>query len=112
MRKRSLLSVVLWVVLLGMAFSWMLGVFGFGQTKLSYSEIVQLFTDEKVKSFEVEDREITLELKEEYKGKTTITSPLADPESFRSEMWPVFKAQAEAGILESYHFVPAEKGHF
>ena len=108
MRKRSLLSVVLWVVLLGMAFSWMLGVFGFGQTKLSYSEIVQLFADEKVKSFEVEDREITLELKEEYKGKTTITSPLADPESFRSEMWPVFKAQAEAGILESYHFVPGE----
>ena len=109
MRKRSLLSVIIWLVLLGMAFSWMLGIFGFGQTKLSYSEVVQLFTEEKVQSFEVEDRQITLKLKEEYKGKTTITTPLADSESFRSEMWPVFKAQAEAGVLESYHFVPAEK---
>ena len=45
MRKRSLLSVIIWLVLLGMAFSWMLGAFGFGQTKLSYSEIVQLFTE-------------------------------------------------------------------
>ncbi len=109
MRKRSLLSVIIWLVLLGMAFSWMLGAFGFGQTKLSYSEIVQLFTEEKVQAFEVEDRQITLELKEAYKGKTTITTPLADSESFRSEMWPLFKAQAEAGILESYHFVPGEK---
>ena len=109
MRKRSLLSVIIWLLLLVMAFSWMLGAFGFGQTKLSYSEIVQLFTEEKVKAFEVEDREITLELKEEYEGKTTIVSPLADPESFRNEMWPVFRAQAEAGVLESYHFVPGEK---
>ena len=109
MKKRNLLSVIIWLVLLVMAFSWMLGILGFGQTKMSYSEIVKLFTDEKVKSFEVEDRQITLKLKEEYKGKTTITSPLADPESFRSEMWPVFKAQAEAGVLESYHFIPAEK---
>ena len=48
MRKRSLLSVIIWLVLLAMAFSWMLGAFGFGQPKLSYSEIVQLFSDEKV----------------------------------------------------------------
>ena len=109
MKKRSLISVILWLSLLALAFSWMLGIFGFGQTKLSYSEIVQLFSDEKVKSFEVEGREITLELKEAYKGKTELTTPLADPESFRSEMWPVFKAQAEAGILESYHFVPEEE---
>ena len=109
MKKRSLISVILWLSLLALAFSWMLGIFGFGQTKLSYSEIVQLFSDEKVKSFEVEGREITLELKEAYEGKTELTTPLADPESFRSEMWPVFKAQAEAGILESYHFVPEEE---
>ena len=50
MRKRSLLSVIIWLLLLVMAFSWMLGAFGFGQTKLSYSEIVQLFTEEKVKA--------------------------------------------------------------
>ena len=66
MKKRNLLSVIIWLVLLVMAFSWMLGILGFGQTKLSYSEIVKLFTDEKVKSFEVEDRQITLKLKEEY----------------------------------------------
>lgn len=57
----------------------------------------------------VQDQTITMQLNKPYNGQTTITAPLADPESFRQEMHETFAEQTASGVLESYNFVP-DKG--
>ena len=113
MKKHNVISVVLWLVLLALAFTWMLGLFGFGDNDLTYSEVVRLFREEQVRSFIVEDQRIQLKLHNPYEGELTIVTELADPESFRSELWATIQEQTASGVLESYHFVPAkESGPF
>jgi len=109
LRKRSLLSVLLYLMILGVAFSWLVGLFSSENNKLSYSEIVDLFQQEQVRSFTIQDQLMELELWRAYEGETTIVTSLADADSFRSEMWETILQQKEAGILESYDFLPAEE---
>ena len=109
MKKRSLFSVLLYVGVLALILSLILGVFGLGKDKLTYSQIVGLFQEEKVKSFTVKEQTIILELHEEYEGKSKLTCQLADPESFRQEMWSTIQEQTQNGVLHNYDFVP-EKG--
>ena len=108
MKKRSLFSVILYVGVLLLILSLILGIFNFGKDDLTYSQIVDLFHKEQVKSFVVEEQTITLNLHESYQGKEKLTCPLADPESFRQEMWTTIQEQTENGVLESYDFVPEE----
>ena len=108
MKKRNLFSIFLYVIILGIALSWVLGLFD-GESELTYSEIVALFEEEKVVSFSVQDQTISLKLREAVDGKREITAPLANAESFRQEMVDLFKQQTESGILESYDFLPESK---
>ena len=109
MKNRRLISLVLYAVILITAFSWMLGLFGQDSDKLTYSEVVTLFQNEQVKSFVAEGDYIQLKLHTAYNGKTTLTTTLADTDGFRREMWDLLQSQSQAGILESYHFLPADK---
>ena len=109
MKKRKIFSVLIYIVILFLGFSWMLGLFGGGTDNLTYSQIVALFKQERVRSFVVEDNIIYLELHSEYNGKTTFKAPLADPEGFRQDMWETLQQQSGTGVLEKYDFVPAEK---
>ena len=104
--KNRVFSTLIYIAVLVLAFSLILRFFGVGSNNLTYSEIVELFQNEQVKSFVVEDNTISLELHSEYKGEREILSPLADPEGFRQSMWELIQKQADAGILESYDFVP------
>ncbi len=106
MKKRSVLSVVLYIVGLVLLFTWVTSIFGNNTDKLSYSQIVTLFRQEQVKAFVVEEQTITLELHKPYDGKTKLRCRLADAESFRLEMQETFAEQSQKGILESYDFVP------
>ncbi len=106
MKKRSILTVILYLGILALLFSWILGLFDGGRDQLSYSQIVALIRDEDVRSFVVEDQTITLQLHDPYQGKTTLVCDLADPEQFRQEMWETLAHQQESGILESYDFRP------
>lgn len=106
MKKTNYVSTVVFVLLLGLLFVWMLGLFGFGMDELSYSEVVRLFQQEQVRSFIVEDQRIQLELYAPYDGELTVVTSLADPDSFRTGMWELLQAQTASGVLESYHFVP------
>ena len=108
MKKRSLFSVILYVGVLALVLSLILGVFNFGKDDLTYSQIVKLFREEQIKSFVVEDQTITLELHGKYDGKSKLTCKLADPDSFRQEMLPTIQEQSQSGILESYDFLPQE----
>ena len=109
MRTRSIITVVLYVGILALLLSWMLGAFNGVSHDLSYSQIVDLFEEEQVKSFVVKDKTITLELHNPYQGSTKLTCNMADAESFRQEMWSLLQAQTASGVLESYDFKPAKE---
>ncbi len=109
MNIRRLIPLISYVLILFLIFSWAGNLFGYGVSDLSYSQVVELFRKEQVKEFVVSEQTISMELHNPYKGETTVAANLADPEAFRSELNNLFQQQHEAGILESYDFLP-EKG--
>ena len=109
MKKRSFLSVLFYVAVLALIFSLVLGLFSPRNDGLTYSQILELFQKEQVKSFVVEENTITLELHNPYKGDKKLICQIADPEAFHQQMQPLFAQQTESGILEKYDFLP-EKG--
>ena len=109
MNMRKLIPLGIYLLILTLVFSWMLGLFAPTGNGPSYSKIVELFQKEVVRSFVVEDDLITLELRTPYDGKTKVTASLADSESFRREMWDTIQEQSDSGVLESYDFVPENK---
>ena len=106
MKKRSFISVLIYAAILVVVITWILGIFDIGNSGFTYSQIVELFQEEKVKSFEVKDERIYLILHEPIEDETEFVATLADAESFRNEMWETIQAQHQAGILESYDFHP------
>ena len=108
MKKRSFLSVIIYAAVACLVFALVLGLFNGGMDDLSYSQIVSQFEAENVKSFVVEDQRITLNLKNAVEGKNKLVCRLADVESFRQELSPLFRDQHSRGILESYDFLPVE----
>ncbi len=109
MKNRKFVSVIIYVLLLAAVFSWMIGLFGPRDDGLQYSQVVSLFRNEQVKRFTVEGEYIAMELYNPYDGDTEIQTKIGDPEAFRQELSELFRAQQEAGILESYNFIQ-EKG--
>ena len=108
MKKRRPLVIIIYVVILALALSWLLGLFDL-KDGLTDSEIEKLLKDGQVKSFVVEDGTITLNLHSAYKGKTKISGDIADVSAFRSEMMPEIRKQYEEGTLESYDFAPEDQ---
>ena len=109
MKKRSIITILIYLAVLFLLFSWITGLFGNHTDGIAYSDIVQLFHNEQVKSFIVEDQMIQLNLHTPYDGQTTLLCDLADPASFRQEMAALLESQLQSGVLESYHFYPAEE---
>ncbi len=109
MKKRKIIVICIYTAILVLAFSWMFGLFDLGGNDLTYSEIVTLFEKGQVKSFLVEGEYIALELNAPYEDETYYEAQLADPESFRNEMWPLIQQQQAEGILTEYDFLPGEK---
>ena len=107
MKKRRPLVVIIYIAILALALSWILGLFDLTDG-LTDSEIAKLLSDGQVKSFVVEDGTITMNLHSAYEGKTKVTADIADVESFRTEMMDVIQAQTEAGTLHSYDFKPED----
>ena len=109
MKKRSFLSLVLYLAVLALLFSWVTGLFGGSKSDVPYSKVVDLLEEGQVKSFVVEGQKIRLDLHNPYNGETTLICQLADPEQFRQEMWSTITAQSQAGTLENYDFIPVEE---
>ena len=109
MKNRKTIPVVLYLVVLGLIFSWTSGLFGQPGNDIPYSKVVSLFEQEQVKSFLVYGDQIQLELHTPYDGKTSVTTGLSDPDTFREDMKDLFESQTEAGILESYDFVSSRE---
>ena len=101
---RSIAPFIYLLVLLAV-FSWALNAFGQKTNTVPYSQLVELFQNEQVSQFLVEGNSITLVLRTPINGKNTITSGLADPEGFRSQMQSLFDQQTKSGVLTAYDFV-------
>ena len=104
MKNRKSLILIVYVVVLVLAFTMMLRIFG-GNNGLTYSQVVAMFRQEQVRSFTVEEDTIYLKLHTPVDGKTEFSGTVADAESFRREMWDTIQAQSESGVLESYDFL-------
>ena len=101
---RSIAPFIYLLVLLAV-FSWALNAFGQKTNTIPYSQLVELFQNEQVSQFLVEGNSITLVLRTPINGKNTITSGLADPEGFRSQMQSLFDEQIKSGVLTTYDFL-------
>ena len=108
MKNRKRIGIIIYAVVLVLLFSWVLGIFNAGKPNLTYSQIVGLINREQVSSFTVKGDTIHLKLRTPIDGTTELSGNLADAASFRQEMWQTIQAQSEAGILESYDFLPEE----
>ena len=106
MKRTRWIPLIVYVALMAAFLGWISNLFTTTQDSLPYSTVVELFRKEQVRQFVVEDQTITMELNKPYNGQTTITAPLADPESFRQEMHDLLTEQTESGVLGSYNFVP------
>ena len=109
MKKRGFLSIALYLIILVVLFTVISAIFGSHTDDLSYSQILNLFREEQVKSFTVEDNTIYLDLHTPYDGKTSLTCNLADPQGFHEEMRELFAEQTADGVLESYDFLPEKE---
>ncbi len=101
---RSIAPFIYLLVLLAV-FSWALNALGPKTNTIPYSQLVELFQNEQVSQFWVEGNSITLMLRTPMNGKNTVTSGLADPEGFRSQMQSLFDRQTKSGVLTAYDFV-------
>jgi len=72
--------------------------------KLDYSQVVQLFKQEKVESFTVSDYTLTMKLYTEVNGSKTATYNLYDLQLFRDDLGSLIQQQSAKGIIKSYDY--------
>ena len=109
MKQRRSLPLIIYLVVLVLAFSWVTNLFSSSGNAVPYSDVLHLFRTEQVKSFLVEGDRLDMELHIPYEDSTTVSTTLADPEGFRADMDALFQDQYDRGILTSYDFL-AEEG--
>ena len=100
MKKRSPFSIVFYLMIFGLAIWLLLRLFSGVGNDIPYSRVVEMFYQQEVKSFVLEDDVLYLELHD----GTSLTTGLPDSESFREELGDLILAQHRAGVLESYDY--------
>ena len=108
MKNRKSFPLIIYLVILAVAFTWLSSVFTSDRNAIPYSQVVSMFEKEQVKSFLVQGDTLTMYLHTPYNGETTVVTNLADPEGFRLEMKDLLRQQSESGVLQSYDFVTVE----
>ena len=108
MKRPKIFPFLIYMAVLIALFAWSSGLFRGAGQDLSYSEMLQLFEQEQVKEFVVEDDTITLLLHAPLNGKSQISTTLADPEVFRMENQELLRDQLQRGVLQGYDFIPGK----
>jgi len=99
---------IIYLLLLFVVFSWANDLFSDNLSKIPYSQVVELFRQEQVKAFDIQDDVITMELYGTIDGENIVRANLAYPEHFLTEMSQLLEEQKQSGILEYYTLSPAE----
>ncbi len=79
--------------------------------ELTYSDVLNLFKEEKVDSFALSmDGELVIRLKEkDEKGLDTYTVEMASFSAFYNDLNGIIQEQLDAGTLKEYDYIPAEE---
>ncbi len=110
MRKRNLIPLIVYLVVLVAVFSWAGDLFGDSPSQIPYSQVVELFHEEQVRSFEVQEDTIVLQLHTPLtSGESRVSAYLASADSFQQEMGSLLTEQVASGVLEGYRYYPEEK---
>ena len=109
MKKTINLTPILYIVMLVVIFSIVMGYFVNQTDELPESQLVQLFENKQVKSFVMDEDIIELKLREACKGKLELKVEVPAPDAFREEMYPLWRAQLADGTLESYQIFPVQE---
>ena len=109
MKKRKGISLIIYIGVLALALSWMLGLFDGTGDDLNHGEIVSLINEEKVLALEVKGSKITMDILDEDGKQKTVYGSVADAGVFQQEMGALLQQQYDAGILREYNFYPAEQ---
>ncbi len=72
--------------------------------QINYSQVVQLFQQEKVESFVVDDTTLRMNLKEEVNESKTLVYDLYDFEVFYNDLNELVQDQSARGIIKSYNY--------
>ena len=77
---------------------------------LTYSEVIELFEKQQVKSFAIDtDGNLTMELREAYKGSDTYNYRVGSFSIFYSDLNDLIREQKAAQILTEYDYPPAQE---
>ena len=110
MRKRNMIPLIVYLVVLVAVFSWAGDLFGDSPSQIPYSQVVELFHAEQVRSFEVQEDTIVLQLHTPLtSGESRVSAYLASADSFQQEMGSLLTEQVASGVLEGYRYYPEEK---
>ena len=108
MKNRRIFPMLVYLVVLLVLMNWLNGGLGLNRTKLSHTQIVELFELEQVKSFTIQGNAIELNLHGTYDGESKLVCTLGDPDYFLAQTEQLRAEQTESGVLESYNFLPVE----
>ena len=77
-------------------------------SRLAYSDVIDLFENERVESFVLQGDTLTLTLYgSEAEQAGTATAKIGDIETFHKDLDETIAAQSAAGVLKSYNYLPA-----
>ena len=101
--RSSNLSLIflLLVLVVGFAYLWNVND---QPEPLVYSQVVQLFEQEKVESFRIEDTTLTMHLREKVNGSDTAVVELYDFDLFYDDLNDLVQDQYARGVLTSYQY--------
>ena len=99
---------IVYLLLLSAVFSWANNLFSDNLSQIPYSQVEELFRQEQVKAFEIQDDVITMELHGTLDGEDIVRANLAYPEHFLTEMSDLLQQQKDSGVLEYYSLSPEE----
>ncbi len=74
---------------------------------LQYSDVLDLFRNEKVASFTLEGSNLTMQVRGDGDTTSTVTAKIGDTEQFRADLDDLIAEQYAAGTLKGYNYLPA-----
>ena len=109
MKRIKTINVLVYALVLLIAFGAIWMFFGRLADDVPYSQVLALFEEEQVKSFEVKGDVLTMELHRPFENREKLRVKLADTSAFRQDVQALVQSQTESGVLKSYNFV-AKRG--
>ena len=73
---------------------------------IAYSEMLQLFRQEEVQSFSVQDNEVVMNLRTPRDGMSQVTCAIHSFDSFYDDVNDLVQEQAQSGVIQEYAYYP------